>query len=99
MSKVIAIVNSETPGQYQYRINTICENEFIDDLNSQLFPMITSNDMNSLFRVNIEGLSTTNSYSFVHHAVRGFLRNDLYHSVTELLSRAKVCYLDFSNSI
>jgi hypothetical protein len=28
-------------------------------------------------------------HSFLHHTVRGFLRNDLYTAVTELLARAE----------
>jgi hypothetical protein len=28
-------------------------------------------------------------YSFLHHTVRSFLRNDLYSALTELLSRAE----------
>jgi hypothetical protein len=33
--------------------------------------------------------SSDELYSFLHHTVRSFLRNDLYSALTELLSRAE----------
>jgi hypothetical protein len=45
-------------------------------------------DLSNLRALGLEYWTKEQTSSFVHFAVRGFLRNDLYNSVTEFMSRA-----------
>ena len=60
------------------------------DLSLQLKSAIRSNDRGGSVPVGPSEWDDDQLNSFLHHAVKAFLRNDLYTALTELLGRAEV---------
>jgi hypothetical protein len=99
--KVISPDKFDMTKKYHYSIDLDGERQFVKTLheevqkyNSQsgtLPPSSSSSSsvLSTSLLTDIKKWSSLQCYAFLHHSIRGFLRNDLYTSLSELLSRAE----------
>lgn len=69
-------------GRHEYSIHRSSESQLVSALSAALTAPLRE-------RLRCDAWSSTELYGFLYHCVRGFLRMDLYTSLTELLSRAE----------